>query len=94
MDQDQLFHDLEQRYSLLKREHDSVCLDRDSYKGKFFIFLFESDSLISLEKNTNLQITVDTLRQSSIELEFKLSGANNEISKVNFIILFIKPFKC
>ena len=36
-DNDQIFHDLEQRYLSLKREHDAVCVERDSVKGSDLI---------------------------------------------------------
>lgn len=32
-DQDQLFHDLEQRYLLLRKDYDHVIADRDIWKG-------------------------------------------------------------
>lgn len=36
-DSEQLFHDLEQRHLLLRKEHDIVCIERDTFTGKLFV---------------------------------------------------------
>jgi hypothetical protein len=37
--EDQLYQELEQRYLLLKNERDAICVERDSYKGLFGMWL-------------------------------------------------------
>jgi hypothetical protein len=32
-DSEQMFHDLEQRHVLLRKEHDVVCVEREAFKG-------------------------------------------------------------
>jgi hypothetical protein len=32
-DSEQMFHDLEQRHVLLRKEHDVVCIEREAFKG-------------------------------------------------------------
>jgi hypothetical protein len=32
-DSEQMFHDLEQRHVLLRKEHDVVCSEREAFKG-------------------------------------------------------------
>lgn len=32
-DSEQIFHDLEQRHVLLRKEHDIVCIEREAFKG-------------------------------------------------------------
>ena len=34
-DQDQIFHDLEQRYLSLKQSYDNVICERDAFSSKF-----------------------------------------------------------
>ena len=35
-DSEQIFHDLEQRHVLLRKEHDVVCIEREASKGSRF----------------------------------------------------------
>ena len=32
-DSEQIFHDLEQRHVLLRKEHDVVCIEKEAFKG-------------------------------------------------------------
>ena len=32
--QEQLFHDLEQRHVSLRKEHEAVCIERDALRGE------------------------------------------------------------
>jgi hypothetical protein len=32
-DSEQIFHDLEQRHILLRKEHDVVCVEKEAFKG-------------------------------------------------------------
>ena len=32
-DSEQMFHDLEQRHLLLRKEHDVVCIEKEAFKG-------------------------------------------------------------
>lgn len=33
-DSEQIFHDLEQRHVLLRKEHDVVCIEKEAFKGE------------------------------------------------------------
>ncbi len=39
MSSDQVIHDLEQRYVTLRRDYESVVVDRDAFKGKVLTLL-------------------------------------------------------
>lgn len=32
-DSEQIFHDLEQRHILLRKEYDAMCIEREAFKG-------------------------------------------------------------
>lgn len=69
-EQEQIFHDLEERHSLLKRDFAAVSLERDHFKSKCASY---SDSVV--ESNTN-----------KIGLEKQISGKDFELEQRDKVI--------
>lgn len=42
-DSEQMFHDLEQRHILLRKEHDVVCVEKEAFKGERIYFKLDYD---------------------------------------------------
>jgi hypothetical protein len=57
-DSEQMFHDLEQRHLLLRKEHDVVCIEKEAFKGKQMVM------------NKIRKITTVTQLPSSVNLPF------------------------
>ena len=72
--QEQLFHDLEQRHVSLRKEHEAVCIERDALRGismhimsLFFVSVFflvwpyiSTFFFISIEHSFEVSVPFDT----------------------------------
>ena len=64
---EQIFHDLEQRHLLLRKEHDAVCIERDAMKGKL----------------DTVQATADELREKWTAVQKDLQDRDHDLKQVS-----------
>ena len=63
---EQIFHDLEQRHLLLRKEHDAVCIERDAVKGKL----------------ETIQTTVDELREKLSVAQKEVQDKDHDLKQL------------
>jgi peptidoglycan hydrolase CwlO-like protein len=89
-DSEQVFHDLEQRHLLLKKEHDLVCAERNALKGanRWLVAIrlhnnstprisTYSEYHVSTEKLASIQTSTDDFHQ-------KLNSAHKDVQDKDF----------
>ncbi len=93
VENEQLFHDLEERHISLRKEHEATCAERDALKCEphnvdCMIFI----NKIFPVKAGSLQETVNDLREQVTVLDKKASENNLEIRQVSSYFICLLHF--
>ena len=57
-DSEQMFHDLEQRHILLRKEHDVVCIEKEAFKSMSAFRLHNHDDMNSYRLRVSIWVTL------------------------------------